>query len=123
MVKCSGTGTLSPDGKLLAFGSSDYTVGILDAHTFAVRYIFLFRKEERAVDSSFCQPVVTILKAHDFPPTTLRFNPESNLLISGSADNSIRVVTVPEYVPDNCEFTEFGYTATLTDFPQHGVPG
>ncbi|KZT72696.1 WD40 repeat-like protein [Daedalea quercina L-15889] len=67
---------ISPNGNLLAFGSSDYTVGILDAKTLA--------------------PLVTILKAHDFPPTTLRFNTTSNLLVSGSADNTVRVVTVPE---------------------------
>ncbi|KAI0736108.1 WD40 repeat-like protein [Fomitopsis betulina] len=67
---------VSPNGQLLAFGSSDYTVGILDAKTLA--------------------PLVTILKAHDFPPTTLRFNTASNLLVSGSADNTIRVVTVPD---------------------------
>lgn len=65
----------SPSGKLLAFGSSDYTVGILDAQTLA--------------------PLLSILKAHDFPPTTLRFNTSSNLLVSGSADNTVRVVTVP----------------------------
>ncbi|KAH9947322.1 WD40 repeat-like protein [Amylocystis lapponica] len=67
---------VSPNGKLLAFGSSDYTVGILDAHTLA--------------------PLLTILKAHEFPPTTLHFNTTSNLLVSGSADNTVRVVTVPE---------------------------
>ncbi|KAI0921414.1 hypothetical protein AcW1_004599 [Taiwanofungus camphoratus] len=67
---------VSPDGKLLAFGSSDYTVGILDAQTLA--------------------PLLTILKAHEFPPTTLRFNTTSTLLISGSADNTVRVFTVPE---------------------------
>ncbi|OBZ76124.1 Guanine nucleotide-exchange factor SEC12 [Grifola frondosa] len=66
---------VSPNGKLLAFGSSDYTVGILDAQTLA--------------------PLLTILKAHELPPTTLRFNPSSNLLVSGSADNTIRVVAVP----------------------------
>jgi len=67
---------VSPNGRFVAFGSSDYTVGILDAKTLA--------------------PLITILKAHDFPPTTLRFNTASNLLVSGSADNTIRVVTVPE---------------------------
>ncbi|KAK7695568.1 hypothetical protein QCA50_000204 [Cerrena zonata] len=67
---------ISPNGKFLAFGSANYTVGILDSKTFA--------------------PLLTILKAHDFPPTALRFNPASNLLVSGSVDNSIRVVTVPD---------------------------
>ncbi|CCM03377.1 uncharacterized protein FIBRA_05507 [Fibroporia radiculosa] len=66
---------VSPNGKFLAFGSSDYTVGVLDAQTLA--------------------PLLTILKAHDFPPTTLRFNTMSDLLVSGSADNTVRVITVP----------------------------
>ncbi|KAI0722994.1 WD40 repeat-like protein [Earliella scabrosa] len=66
---------ISPDGKLLAFGSSDLTVGVLDAQSLA--------------------PLLTILKAHDFPPTTIRFSPTSEMLVSGSADNTVRVVTVP----------------------------
>jgi len=67
---------MSKNGKLSAFGSSDYTIGILDAYTLA--------------------PLLTILKAHDFPPTTLRFNSVSSLLVSGSADNTVRIVTIPE---------------------------
>ncbi|EJF62868.1 WD40 repeat-like protein [Dichomitus squalens LYAD-421 SS1] len=66
---------VSPDGKLLAFGSSDLTVGVLDAQSLA--------------------PLLTILKAHEFPPTTLRFSPHSDILVSGSADNTIRVATIP----------------------------
>lgn len=38
------------------------------------------------------QPLLSILKAHDFPSTCLRFSPDSKLLISGSADNTLRVV-------------------------------
>lgn len=72
---------VSPNGKLLAYGSSDYSVGIVDAQSLA--------------------PLLTILKAHDFPPTTLRFNPTSSLLISGSADNSARVVSIPETLGDS----------------------
>ncbi|KAJ7742418.1 quinon protein alcohol dehydrogenase-like superfamily [Mycena maculata] len=67
---------VSPNGNLLAFGSSDYSVGLLDAKTLA--------------------PLITILKAHEFPPTTLKFNPTSRLLVSGSADNTIRVISVPD---------------------------
>ncbi|GBE79367.1 WD40 repeat-like protein [Sparassis latifolia] len=67
---------VSPNGKLLAFGSADYTVGILDAQTLA--------------------PLLDVLKAHEFPPTTLRFNTTSNLLISGSADSTVRIVTIPD---------------------------
>ncbi|KAI0663153.1 WD40 repeat-like protein [Cubamyces menziesii] len=66
---------ISPDGKWLAFGSSDLTVGVVDAQ--------------------FLAPQFNILKAHDFPPTTLRFNPTSDKLISGSADNTVRIVTIP----------------------------
>jgi WD40 repeat protein len=49
------------------------------------------------------QPVLTILRAHDFPPTTLRFSPDASLLISGSADNTIRIIVVPENF-ESCEF-------------------
>ncbi|KAN0065378.1 hypothetical protein ACQY0O_001214 [Thecaphora frezii] len=51
---------VSPDGKLLAYGSSDLSVGVLDAKTL--------------------RPILKILHAHDFPPTSLRFNPSSTVL-------------------------------------------
>ncbi|GAA6064506.1 hypothetical protein JCM10212_001814 [Sporobolomyces blumeae] len=38
---------------------------------------------------------MTILHAHDFPVTCLKFNPDGSSLVSGSADNSVRVITVP----------------------------
>ncbi|GAA5847057.1 hypothetical protein JCM3766R1_000600 [Sporobolomyces carnicolor] len=66
---------VSEDGTLLAYGSSDLSIGILDAQTL--------------------RPIVTILKAHDFPSTCVRFNPAGTTLVSGSADNSVRVVNVP----------------------------
>ncbi|KAG6837952.1 hypothetical protein H0H93_008346 [Arthromyces matolae] len=66
---------LSPDGKFLGYGTSDLTVGLLDATNLS--------------------PLAGILKAHDFPPTTIAFNPTSTLLISGSADASVRVVSIP----------------------------
>ncbi|KPV72073.1 uncharacterized protein RHOBADRAFT_56201 [Rhodotorula graminis WP1] len=66
---------VSEDGTLLAYGSSDLSVGILDAVTL--------------------RPLLTVLHAHDFPVTALKFNPSASVLISGSADNSIRVIEVP----------------------------
>ncbi|GAC98519.1 hypothetical protein PHSY_006113 [Pseudozyma hubeiensis SY62] len=66
---------VSPDGKFLAYGSSDLSIGVLDAKTL--------------------RPVLKILHAHDFPPTCLKFNPASNLLISASADNTLRVIPIP----------------------------
>ncbi|KAG2077580.1 WD40 repeat-like protein [Suillus decipiens] len=67
---------ISPNGKFLAFGSSDYSLGMLDSTTLS--------------------PLLSILKAHEFPITTVRFSPTSTLLVSGGADNSMRIVTVPE---------------------------
>ncbi|KAL5527611.1 hypothetical protein ACEPAG_6412 [Sanghuangporus baumii] len=67
---------VSANGRFLAYGSADHTIGILDATTLA--------------------PLLSVLKAHDFPPTVLRFNPTAKLLVSGSADNSIRAVTIPD---------------------------
>ncbi|KAJ6539193.1 quinon protein alcohol dehydrogenase-like superfamily [Mycena capillaripes] len=69
---------ISPNGNLLAFGASDYSVGLLDASTLS--------------------PLLTILKAHEFPPTTVKFNPTSRILVSGSADNTIRIISVPDTV-------------------------
>ncbi|CAE6412430.1 unnamed protein product [Rhizoctonia solani] len=66
---------VSQDGKLLAFGSSDLSVGILDSQKLV--------------------PLLTILRAHEFPPTALRFNPSGSLLASASADNTLRLIAVP----------------------------
>jgi prolactin regulatory element-binding protein len=76
---CDGNLTcfdVSSDGRLLAFGASDYSLGVLDSNTLA--------------------PLLSILKAHEFSITTLRFSPDSKLLVSGGVDSSIRVVSIPE---------------------------
>jgi len=72
---------VSADGQSLGIGSSDLSVTILDAKTLA--------------------PLVSILNAHEFPPTALRFNLSSSLLVSGSADNSVRVISVPSGAKSN----------------------
>ncbi|WWC66884.1 uncharacterized protein I206_100791 [Kwoniella pini CBS 10737] len=66
---------VSDDGKLLAYGCSDLSIGILDSKTLA--------------------PLLKILHAHSFPPTALKFNSSASLLVSASADNTIRVIVVP----------------------------
>ncbi|KAL7420728.1 hypothetical protein Q5752_004679 [Cryptotrichosporon argae] len=66
---------VSEDGRLVAYGCSDLSLGILDAQTLA--------------------PLLKILHAHSFPPTALKFNPAASLLVSASADNTVRVVVVP----------------------------
>ncbi|KZO98030.1 WD40 repeat-like protein [Calocera viscosa TUFC12733] len=72
---------VSADGKLVAWGSSDLKIGVLDAKTFA--------------------PLLQILKAHEFPPTALKFSPDAALLVSGSADNSLRLIQVPSGRPSS----------------------
>ncbi|KAI0265145.1 WD40 repeat-like protein [Gloeopeniophorella convolvens] len=72
---------LSDNGKWIAYGSSDCSVGLLDAWTLA--------------------PLLSILKSHEFPPTVLKFNPTSTLLVSGSADNTVRIISVPEGLGDS----------------------
>ncbi|KAJ2916522.1 hypothetical protein MD484_g3936, partial [Candolleomyces efflorescens] len=66
---------LSADGRYIGFGSSELSVGLVDAVTLA--------------------PCATILKAHEFPPTVVKFNPSATLLVSGSPDNTLRVISVP----------------------------
>lgn len=66
---------VSQDGRLVSFGCSDLSIGMLDAHTLA--------------------PLLKILHAHSFPPTALKFNPSATILVSASADNTIRTVIVP----------------------------
>ncbi|ETW84544.1 hypothetical protein HETIRDRAFT_473217 [Heterobasidion irregulare TC 32-1] len=72
---------VSANGRWLAYGSSDFTIGLLDAQTLT--------------------PLLSILKAHEFPSTTLRFSPSSRLLVSGSADNTVRMIAVPETLGDS----------------------
>jgi len=66
---------VSADGRLLAYGCSDLSIGILDAKTL--------------------RPLLRVLDAHSFPPTCLRISPSGKTLISGSADNTLRVVEIP----------------------------
>ncbi|KAJ3517553.1 hypothetical protein NLJ89_g439 [Agrocybe chaxingu] len=68
----------SPDGRFLGFGSSDLSIGMLDAKTLA--------------------PLSTILKAYELPPTTIKFDPSATILVAGSADNSIRILSIPTTV-------------------------
>ncbi|KAI0053079.1 WD40 repeat-like protein [Auriscalpium vulgare] len=72
---------MSDNGKWIAYGSSDCSVGLLDAYTLA--------------------PLLSILKSHEFPSTVLKFNPGSRLLISGSADNTVRLISIPDGLGDS----------------------
>jgi prolactin regulatory element-binding protein len=84
----------SADGRKLAYGSSDLSIGVLDARTLRVSKRAACHARV-AADSAVSQPIVKILDAHSFPPTALRFSPSGNVLVSASADNTIRVIDVP----------------------------
>ncbi|KXN86365.1 Guanine nucleotide-exchange factor SEC12 [Leucoagaricus sp. SymC.cos] len=69
---------VSLDGRFLGYGSSDLSIGLLDPKSLT--------------------PLCTILKAHEFPPTAVKFDPTTTIVASGSADNSLRIVAIPEVV-------------------------
>ena len=87
------TNFYSSDGCFLGYGSSDLTIGVVDAKTLSVLDPLYVTLSQAQTDKIF-QPVFTILKAHDFPPTTLKFNPTTTLLVSSSADNTVRIVSL-----------------------------
>ncbi|KAF9113531.1 hypothetical protein BGX27_001341 [Mortierella sp. AM989] len=76
--------TISPDGKLIAFGSADMCVRICNSKTLKV--------------------LMTVPKAHALPVTDLAFNSDSSLLVSGSVDATCNVITVPKTFPKNNNF-------------------
>ncbi|KAK0549103.1 glycosylphosphatidylinositol anchor biosynthesis [Tilletia horrida] len=84
---------VSADGKLLAFGCSDLSVGVLDAKTL--------------------RPVLRILDAHSFPPTCIKLSPSGKTLVSGSADNTLRVIEIPSTALIG---------ANASNNPKHGRP-
>lgn len=92
----------SDNGKWIAYGSSDCSVGLLDAFTLAVRMSPVAFPV--CLAHSIPQPLLKILKSHEFPPTVLKFNPTSRLLISGSADNTVRLIAIPEGLGDSCAY-------------------
>ena len=87
---------VSSDGCFLGYGSSDLSIGVLDAKSLSVLIFSLLHVTPRAQTDNIFQPLFTILKAHDFPPTTLKFNSNMTLLVSGSADNTIRIVSLAQ---------------------------
>jgi len=57
------------------------------------------------LDAFTLAPLLSILKSHEFPPTVLKFNPTSRLLVSGSADNTVRLIAIPEGLGDNAAWS------------------
>ncbi|CAO1616337.1 unnamed protein product [Parajaminaea phylloscopi] len=79
---------ISPCGRYLAYGSSDLSIGVINARTL--------------------RPVFRILDAHSFPPTALSFSPDGRWLVSASADNTLRVVKMPASAADDVELGSSG---------------
>ncbi|WAR53510.1 hypothetical protein PtB15_3B18 [Puccinia triticina] len=71
---------ISASGKLLAFASSDLSIGILDA--------------------SSLRSLLSILHAHEFPVTSIKFSPDEKRVVSCSADMTIRVVELDKSIHD-----------------------
>lgn len=93
----------SANGQWLACGAADLSIGILDAKTLAVSLAKNLRLCSWRTLKHCLQPLLTILKAHEFPPTVIRFSPKSDVLISGSADNSLRTVALPVNLGSSCK--------------------
>jgi prolactin regulatory element-binding protein len=85
----------------LVFGSSDYTIGLVDANTLSASLCLTFRRLLLKYDHRI-QPLLSILKAHEFPPTTVCFDTTSTLVVSGSADSSVRIVSIPSDLRGAC---------------------
>ncbi|EFP88634.2 hypothetical protein PGT21_036494 [Puccinia graminis f. sp. tritici] len=71
---------ISSSGKLLAFSSSDLSIGILDA--------------------SSLRSLLSILHAHEFPVTSIKFSPDEERVVSCSADMTIRVIELDKSILD-----------------------
>ncbi|RIA98720.1 WD40-repeat-containing domain protein [Glomus cerebriforme] len=67
---------ISDNGKLLGFGTSDHGIGICDSKSLKV--------------------LLFVSKVHGFPPTTIAFSHDSTTVVSGSADNSVHIIQLPE---------------------------
>jgi len=49
-----------------------------------------------SINTEALQPLLSIAAVHTFPVTAIRFNPSSSLLVTGSADNTVSMVTIDE---------------------------
>lgn len=90
---------ISDDGRFLAVGTADCSITVLEAETL--------------------KTLLHVLQAHDLPPTAVRFSPSGDLLVSVSADNTVRITTVKPDLPRRAsqlvhELTHTGRSALQT---------
>eukprot|EP01006_Ploeotia_vitrea_P036694 TRINITY_DN66045_c7_g10_i1.p1 TRINITY_DN66045_c7_g10~~TRINITY_DN66045_c7_g10_i1.p1 ORF type:complete len:512 (-),score=244.62 TRINITY_DN66045_c7_g10_i1:558-1904(-) len=85
------TAAFHPDGQIIATGSSDTTIKVIDVEK---AYMFQQVKDElrrsNGVLAQEMRPVVKTLYDHAGPVTDLVFHPTSPLLISASSDQTIK---------------------------------
>ncbi|KAJ3320204.1 hypothetical protein HDV06_005448 [Boothiomyces sp. JEL0866] len=67
---------ISENGKLLCFGSSDMSINVIDSEKFS--------------------KILKVPDVHSFAITGVSFNPQANIVLSGSADGTIAVVAIEE---------------------------
>lgn len=89
----------SANGEMLAYASSDLSVGVVNAKNLQVRKSSRSRSD--VVGLTRAQPVLTILRAHEFPATTLKWSPSGDLVVSASADNSVRCISTSGPLPSS----------------------
>ncbi|KAF9102911.1 hypothetical protein BGX29_004008 [Mortierella sp. GBA35] len=58
----------------------------------------------RICSSKSLQVLMSVPKVHTLPVTSLAFNSDASLLVSGSVDGTCRVVSVPKVFPKNNNF-------------------
>jgi len=71
---------VSASGRLVAFSSSDLSIGILDGASL--------------------RSLLSILHAHEFPVTSLKFSPDDSRVVSCSADMTMRVIELDGSILD-----------------------
>ncbi|RCH79150.1 hypothetical protein CU098_000855, partial [Rhizopus stolonifer] len=86
---------LSQDGAILAFGSVDLSITVMDAMSMRV--------------------LTTIKNAHGFSITCIGISPDRRLLVSASPDNTCHVVSLPLQFPTGVQINPF-YTLILACF-------
>ncbi|CAO3591295.1 unnamed protein product [Absidia cylindrospora] len=73
---------LSPDGSVIGYGCADFGISLLEASTLRV--------------------LTQVKNAHGFSITSMAISPDRRILVSGSADNTCRVVDLPlQFGPAN----------------------
>jgi WD40 repeat protein len=91
----------SPDGRMLASGSSDHTIILRDTRSY--------------------QPMGGHLRGHDGPVTSIAFSPDGRMLASGSSDYTTILwdVDIESWKERACRIVNRNLTLTLREWAQY----